>query len=155
MAMPARPRSRSPENAGAGLGPHWRKHFIDALAVHSDTARAAEAAGVTLTRAFETRRVDPDFARAWQEALSEGYLHLEMEVVRRLREGDFMTADGVKYDFASAIRLLAVQRDSNANGAGRERDVSAAEVRASIDRKIEDIRRRLARQKAAEERQPG
>jgi hypothetical protein len=31
------------------------------------------------------------------------------------------------------------------------RDVSAAEVRASIDRKIEDIRRRVARQKAAAE----
>lgn len=154
MAVPARPRPGSPKSSVPGPGFHWRKHFIDALAVHSDTARAAEAAGVSLTRAFETLRADPDFSRAWQEALSEGYLHLEMEVVRRLREGDFMTADGLKYDFASAIRLLAVQRDSNASAAGRERDVTAAEVRASIDRKIEDIRRRLARQKAAAEGQP-
>ena len=47
--------------------------------------------------------------------------------------------------------MLAAHRDSAARGAGGVRDVSAAEVRMSIDRKIEDIRRRIARQKAAAE----
>ena len=37
-------------------------------------------------------------------------------------------------------------RDNAARGASEVRDVSPAEVRASIDRKIEDIRRRIARQ---------
>ena len=59
----------------------------------------------------------------------------------------------LKFDFANAIRLLAAHRDNAARGASEVRDVSPAEVRASIDRKIEDIRRRIARQKAAAERQ--
>ncbi|HSJ79522.1 MAG TPA: hypothetical protein VK913_12370 [Erythrobacter sp.] len=66
---------------------------------------------------------------------------------RRLREGDFKTGDGEKFDFANAIRLLAAHRDSASTGQSRELDVSAAEVRASIDRKIEEIRRRLAKSK--------
>jgi hypothetical protein len=80
-------------------------------------------------------------------ALAEGYSHLEMEVLRRLREGDFKTGDGEKFDFANAIRLLAAHRDSAANGQSRERDVSAEEVRASIDSKIEEIRRRMIKAK--------
>jgi hypothetical protein len=88
------------------------------------------------------------------EALAEGYLHLEMEVLRRLRAGDAKTGDDGKFDFANAIRLLAAHRDSVARGAGEVRDVTAAEVRMSIDRKIEDIRQRIARQKAAAESKP-
>ncbi|MCZ8368525.1 MAG: hypothetical protein O9293_00935 [Porphyrobacter sp.] len=101
-------------------------------------------------RAYQTRRDDPEFARAWQAAIADGYLNLEMEVIRRLREGDLTTANGDKFDFANTIRLLATQRDTSARGANQIRDVSAAEVRASIDRKIEDIRRRVARQKLSE-----
>jgi broad specificity phosphatase PhoE len=152
MAVPARIPPRPGKAAVARRsGRRWRKRFVEALAAGSDMAHAAETAGVTLARARETRRVDPDFAQAWQEALSDGYLHLEMEVLRRLREGDFTTRDGLKFDFASAIRLLGAQRDASGRGQNQVRDVSAAEVRASIDRKIEEIRRRVARQKAAEE----
>lgn len=133
-------------------GRHWRKRFLETLATTSDVARAAEAARVTVQRANQARRAEPDFARAWQVAIAEGYLNLELEVIRRLREGDLMTANGDRFDFANAIRLLGAQR----GGAGRGRegevhDVSIAEVRASIDRKVEEIRRRVARQKAAAE----
>ena len=111
--------------------------------------QAAIAAGITLPHAYRLRRAEPEFARQWQAALEDGYLHLELELVRRLREGDFTTADGQRYDFSNAVRLLASQRSSSTAPA-RERDVSIAEVRASIDRKIEDIRRRMARETAAE-----
>jgi hypothetical protein len=130
---------------------HWRGRFLDTLVTTSDVTRAAAAAGMTLSHAYRLRRTEPEFARQWQAALEDGYLHLELELVRRLREGDFKTADGEKYDFTNAIRLLASQRSSSKGSAPvRERDVSVAEVRASIDRKIEDIRRRMARAAAAE-----
>ena len=130
---------------------HWRGRFLDTLVTTSDVTRAATAAGMTLSHAYRLRRTEPEFARQWQAALEDGYLHLELELVRRLREGDFKTADGEKYDFTNAIRLLASQRSSSKGSApARERDVSVAEVRASIDRKIEDIRRRMARAAAAE-----
>ena len=139
--------ARSP--SGTAPGRHWRKRFLETLTATSDIERAASAAKVTVTRAYQTRRSDPDFARAWHAAIADSYLNLEMDVIRRLREGDLKTADGDKFDFANAIRLLAANRDHAARSPNTVRDVTAAEVRASIDRKIEDIRRRLARQKAA------
>lgn len=130
---------------------HWRSLFIDHLAETSNVAEAAAHAGVTPARAYRARRNEAEFARLWLAALAEGYLHLEMDIVRRLREGDCLAADGQKFDFANAIRLLAAHRGAAGNGQIPERDVSAAEVRASIDRKIEDIRRRMERAKAAGE----
>lgn len=126
---------------------HWRTRFLDCLAESSNVAKSARLAGVSVSRAYKLRRADPEFAQQWLAALAEGYLHLEMEVVRRLREGDLAAGEGQKFDFANAIRLLAAHRESAARGPTRARDVSAAEVRASIDRKIEEIRRRIARQK--------
>ncbi|KPF63013.1 hypothetical protein [Porphyrobacter sp. AAP60] len=126
---------------------HWRNRFLDHLAESSNVTRSAEHAGIEVSRVYRLRRAQPDFAHQWQTALCEGYSHLEMEVLRRLREGDFKTGDGEKFDFANAIRLLAAHRDTASTGQSREPDVSAAEVRASIDRKIEEIRRRLAKSK--------
>jgi len=130
---------------------NWRRLFLDHLAESSNVTASAEKAGISVSRAYKVRREEAEFARQWLVALAEGYLHLEMDVVRRLREGDARTTDDGKFDFANAIRLLAAHRDNAARGASEVRDVSAAEVRASIDRKIVDIRKRIARQKAAAE----
>jgi phage terminase small subunit len=129
---------------------HWRMRFLDHLAESSNVTRSAEHAGIEVSRVYRLRRAQPDFARQWQTALCEGYSHLEMEVLRRLREGDFKTDDGDKFDFANAIRLLAAHRETAVSAQNRGRDVSAAEVRASIDRKIEEIRRRVAKERANE-----
>lgn len=141
-----------PERASAddadppdGGNVNWQTRFIEKLAFTSNIEAAARAAGVEPGRACARRRRDPDFAREWNSALAEGYVHLEFEIVRRLRDGDFKSGDGEKYDFANAIRLLAAHRDATGRGRSQVRDVTAAEVRASIDRKIEDIRRRKAR----------
>ncbi len=152
MADPVPARSSRSDTTTPGR--HWRKRFLETLVVTSNVALAADAACVTSARAHHARRAEPDFARAWQAAMADGYINLELEVIRRLREGDVMTANGDRFDFANAIRLLATQRETQTRGAGQVRDVSAAEVRASIDRKIEDIRRRMARQKAAAESKP-
>lgn len=146
MTIPGAKSSAPPRKANR----HWRARFLRFLAETSDVAKAARLAGIELERAYKLRRADPDFAREWLAALTESYLLLELEIVRRLREGDFAAADGQKFDFASAIRLLAAHRDGLANNPMRTRDVSAAEVRASIDRKIEEIRRRVAREKPTE-----
>ncbi len=136
--------------ANAATDRHWRTRFLDHLAETSNVTRSAAHAGIEISRVYRLRRAQPDFGQAWQVALSEGYSHLEMEVLRRLREGDFKTSDGEKFDFANAIRLLAAHRDAATTGQSRERDVSADEVRESIDRKIEEIRRRMNRTKSGE-----
>jgi hypothetical protein len=144
--------SQAPSQANAtATDRHWRTRFLDHLAESSNVTRSAEHAGIEISRVYRLRRAQPEFARAWQVALSEGYTHLEMEVLRRLREGDFKTSDGEKFDFANAIRLLAAHRDAASITQSRGHDVSAAEVRASIDRKIEEIRRRVAKEKTGQE----
>lgn len=130
-----------------GLNRHWRGLFLDYLAESSNVSESARKAGINASRAYKIRREEPEFAKAWLAALYEGYLHLEMEVVRRLREGDMEAAQSGKYDFANAIRLLAAHRDTAARAQAQQRNVSAAEVRASIDRKVEAIRAQVLRER--------
>jgi len=125
------------------LNRHWRGLFLDFLAETSNVSEAARQAGINPSRAYKVRREEPEFARLWLAALWEGYTHLEMEVLRRLREGDNNTDDNGKYDFANAIRLLSAHRDNASRAQAEQRNVSAAEVRASIDRKVEAIRTQL------------
>lgn len=125
----------------------WQKPFLDHLAETSNVSEAAKHARIHTSKAYRLRREDPDFARAWLSALWEGYIHLEMEVLGRLRAGENAADDGSKFDFTNAIRLLAAHRDNAAKAMANQRNVSAAEVRASIDRKIEEIRRRLQHEK--------
>ena len=140
--------SRGPGNIrGESRNTRWREHFIDALAQTSNVTQSAKEAGVAPCVAYRLRRTDAAFARRWLTALWEGYVHLEMEVLRRLREGDLQTESGEKYDFANAIRLLAAHRDTAAQAQAAQRNVSAAEVRASIDRKVEKIRLQVMAEK--------
>ncbi|WP_379923180.1 hypothetical protein [Erythrobacter sp. R86502] len=149
MAYPESARSKPEEEPETIIADRrWRVRFIEHLSTTSNVTQSAAKAGITASRAYKLRRSDPDFARQWAAALSEGYLHLEMEIIRRLRDGDFKTGESDKFDFPSAIRLLSAHRDAVARGQSQVRDVSAAEVRASIDRKIEEIRRRMEREKA-------
>lgn len=134
-----------------GLNRHWRGLFLDCLAETSNVSEAARISGINPSRAYKIRREESDFAKEWLAALWEGYTHLEMEVLRRLREGDLLTEGGEKYDFANAIRLLTAHRDNAAKAQAAQRNVSAAEVRASIDRKVEEIRLRVMREKAAKD----
>ena len=151
--VPVRSRRNASGSERAVPGRYWRKRFLETLAATSNLQSAAKAANVPLARAYEVRRMDTDFARAWQAAIADGYITLELEVIRRLRDGDLKTASGDKFDFANAIRLIAAHRDAMGRGGaqGEARNVSVAEVRAAIDRKIEDVQRRVARQKAAKD----
>ena len=135
------------EGESPGLNRHWRGLFLDLLAETSNVSESARRAGINPSRAYKIRREEPEFARQWLSALWEGYTHLEMEVLRRLREGDMITSDNAKYDFANAIRLLSAHSDSAARAQADQRNVSAAEIRASIDRKVEAIRLQLQREK--------
>ncbi len=126
---------------------HWQKHFLDHLAESSNVSESAKIAGINPSRAYLVRRQDPQFARQWLAALWEGYLHLEMEVLRRLRDGDQKAGETDKYDFANAIRLLNAHRDNAARAQAEQRNVSADEIRASIDRKVERIRQQIREEK--------
>ena len=131
------------KNKGKKINTRWRVTFIEALARTSNVSKSAAEAGMDTSAVYRARREDAAFCDRWQLALCEGYDHLELEVLRRLREGDLATADGGKYDFGSALRILAAHRDSAARTRAQRSNVSVAEVRASINRKVEEMRARV------------
>jgi len=123
----------------------WKRPFLAALAETSHVARAAKLAGIATSTAYETRRRNREFYTAWQAALCEGYDNLEMELLGRLRAGEIKRAPGAKtgvriYDNATSYRQLVAHREAVAKEKGSRANVSAAEVRAVLDRKIAALR---------------
>ncbi|MEW9854656.1 hypothetical protein [Novosphingobium sp. M1R2S20] len=121
----------------------WRQPLLAHLAATSNVTASAKAAEVTTARAYEARRRDPEFYREWQEALCEGYEHLEMALLHRLREGEIKPASGAKrgtriFDNATALRLLTVHRESVARQQAvrdsRDSGVILERINARIDR---------------------
>lgn len=120
------------------LGIRTKAAFLAYLAETSNVTKAAAKAGVTKSQVYKLRRIDPEFAGQWRAALLEGYEHLELETLQHLREGA-ITGEP-KFDIANALRLLVLHREYVASAQAEQRNVSAAEIRASIDRKVEHIR---------------
>lgn len=126
--------------------PYWRKAFLEHLAESSNVKRAAAFAGVSTSQVYKARREESDFAHAWAAALLDGYCHLEFEVLRRLRDGDQLTDDSGKYDFANAIRFLNAHRENVNQNQAQLAEVSVAEFRSAIDRKVEELKLKLSRE---------
>lgn len=135
---------------------HWTTVFLSALADTSNVAAAARKAAIDVSTAYSRRRHDHEFNRNWQVALCEGYDNLEMELLYRLRSGELKPGTGTKrasrsFDNATAFRLLAAHRESAARERARRDHTSAEEIRAAIDRKVEELRRRVMDAKAQRE----
>lgn len=147
--MPATlPRSAARKGARPLARPKWMKPFLAELANTSNVSAAARKGKIDTSTVYERRRNDAGFAREWQVALCEGYDNLEMDVLHRLRTGELRPVAGAKravrqYDNATALRLLAAHRESTAKARAIRDHVSAADIRASIDRKIELMRERV------------
>ena len=127
--------------------PEWSKAFLCELAATSNVSASARKAGIATSTAYETRRISPEFNRELQRALCEGYDHLEMDLLHRLRAGELKPAPGAKrgvrtFDNAIAFRLLVAHREA----AARERAVRDNEdedaILASIDAKLDRMRQR-------------
>lgn len=140
----------------ADARPKWADVFLAALADTSNVAAAARAASIDVSTAYTRRRLNHEFNREWQVALCEGYDNLEMELLCRLRTGEVKPAAGAKkgvrtFDNATALRLLAAHRESTTRERALRQHTSAEDVRAAIDRKVEELRRRVMEAKAQRE----
>jgi hypothetical protein len=138
----------------------WSKPFLAHLSATSNVSAAAKAAGVSTSTVYEVRRTNPEFNRKWQEALCEGYELLEMDLLRRMREGEVKPAAGARrgvrtFDNAISMRLIAAHKDAvNRQRGIRDNRDSAAIIR-SIDAKLELMRKRRQAQRAREARSEG
>lgn len=132
----------------------WRSEFLASLAETSNVTAAAAKAGVKPDRAYKTRRSEPGFAKAWREALCEGYDNLEMELLHRLRFGE--SRDGeAKFDNANALRLLTQHRETVARQRAIRENSDIKQVRASIHAKLLALRDQVLAQRKAEQEMTG
>jgi hypothetical protein len=125
----------------------WSKIFLGELAATSNVSAAARKAGISTTTAYEARRGNAEFNRAWQRALCEGYDHLEMELLHRLRNGEVKPATGAKrgiraFDNAIAFRLLLAHKESAARQRAIRDNEDSEAIIQSINAKLEKIRER-------------
>lgn len=125
-----------------GAPKNWRQTFLARLADTSNVSAAAEAADISLSWVYKTRREDQQFARQWFAALCEGYDNLEMDLLHRLRSGEIKDTDQRKYDNATAFRLLSVHRQSVAREKAIQEDDDEQAILASIDAKLDAMRER-------------
>jgi hypothetical protein len=152
-----KPRTAAPaRRAKSDSTPKWAGVFLAALADTSNVAAAARAAAIDVSTAYTRRRHNHEFNREWQVALCEGYDNLEMELLCRLRTGEVKPATGAKkgnrtFDNATAFRLLAAHRESTTRERAQRQHTSAEEIRAAIDRKVDELRRRVMEAKAQRE----
>ncbi|MEP6468055.1 MAG: LysR family transcriptional regulator [Parafilimonas sp.] len=65
----------------------WTAAYLVALAECGHCGKAAEAAGTSYTAVWRLRQNDPEFAKAYDEALGIAANMLEAEAVRRAKEG--------------------------------------------------------------------
>lgn len=65
----------------------WKALFLAALAEVPVVVHACKAAGVNRATAWRAREADPEFAKAWDEALEEGVDRAEQEAFRRAVAG--------------------------------------------------------------------
>lgn len=125
----------------------WRPVFLAVLAETSNVTAAAAAADVPASRAYKDKRDDSEFAAKWREALCEGYDHLEIEVLHRLRFGE--AKEGAKFDNATALRLLSQHRETVARERAIRENADVETVRQSLHAKLLQIREEVQRQRQA------
>lgn len=127
--------------------PKWTRTFLSELAATSNITASARKAGISTTTAYDTRRANPEFNRKWQQALCEGYDHLEMELLHRLRSGEVKPPSGSKrgarsFDNATAFRLLSVHRESAARQRAIRDNEDTEKIILSINAKLDLMRER-------------
>ena len=131
---------------GQKLKTNWKEVFLEKLAETSNVTKACRACGALSSYVYRHRRKDAEFRRIWGEALLEGYEHLEMETLQRLRFGT--GAGDTKFDIPNALRLLTVHRETVARERARQGKREDGEVLKRLTAKLEQMReRKLAAQK--------
>lgn len=143
-------KSGKPCIARAGPG-RWsarrEKAFLDELANSANVSAAAAAAGVSTTAVYNRRRLRPDFARAWDEALRQGYARLEAHLLCAATSAldpdpAFEVRGELDVGFAEGLNLLRLHHAAVHGGHPRRHDwrmqlpditVVQAEVRTKME----------------------
>jgi hypothetical protein len=134
----------------------WTKErkaiFLEELGRNCNISAAERAAEVTPGSAWYERRIDPEFAEAWDAAYQHGYIILEQRLMelslKQLKPDGAADAvqDSGHIDPSLAMRLLAAHqsRFAKTGSAAPTRTLSDAEVNAQILKQLLALRKRTA-----------
>ncbi|MCI4589869.1 hypothetical protein MOK15_07165 [Sphingobium sp. BYY-5] len=93
----------------------WSKtqvaEFMAVLAETCNVSEAARAVGKCRARAYDRRRSDPAFASAWNAALDQGYVEIEMMLMRAALYGS--ESEETVLDSEGAVKTRKVKRAPN------------------------------------------
>src|SRR3546814_888658 len=107
-------RNGAPQKRRAPKGGYTKKQkalFLEVLADTSNVSEACRAIGKHPGAIYALRRRDAAFADAWMKALEEGFVALEMEMLRRARFGQDVT------------EYRPVAEDGNGDGVAKREEV--------------------------------
>lgn len=130
--------------------------FLDHLAESSNVTASAKAAGVTSSAIYRERRRNAEFAGRWHQALCEGFVRLETELLSEA----LLAANGNMKDatlkakaqkYRLGLALLAAHRSAVrgvkslvAAGAGEAvAGVDGAEMKAKLAARLRAMRERV------------
>jgi predicted DNA-binding antitoxin AbrB/MazE fold protein len=85
----------------------WKADWLDAYQAHGTATSACEVVGINRSTAYEARKKDPEFAKAWDALESETTKLLEETLYERALNGDTTAAI-----FMLKARRPAVYRES-------------------------------------------
>lgn len=109
-----------------------RKCFLDHLARTANVAASARAAGISGDTVYSAHRRLPDFRAEWKEALAEGYVRLETNMLAdALKRPSSKTPDGLLKARAQQQRLQLGLL--NAHRGSVKGNAPAAPARIAID----------------------
>lgn len=146
-----------PKLEATGLYDDRRKlKFLKNLSISSHVTASAKAAGVSLSTVYLWRNRDPEFHSRWADALAAGYELLEIELLDRARNGSerhiFHAGERVAtvrdFNDGLGVKLLLAHKHMVALTRAVEDEFSPEQVRASLDRKLGDMRAKLLRRRA-------
>jgi hypothetical protein len=133
--------------------------FLDMLAATCNVVRSCKHAKVDPRSAYRRRREYPVFASAWRAAILTGYDRLEEQLLAQLAAPHPFEEDGIDdvppptgpFDPKMAMELLRMHRATVENRAqtprGRVVRVSREEAEAALNKQLDALAKRLARER--------
>jgi hypothetical protein len=126
------------------------KAFISALAETCNVTAAAEAAGISVSGAYDHRRKVAAFRASWSDAIATAYQRLELVMLDRALNGIekiVVRKDGSEermreYPNGIAMNLLKMHRDSAMEAIEEPAEAEIEEVRERLFQKLQRLRDR-------------
>lgn len=120
---------------GQPLSPQEKQKFLAKLrTTHGNVSRAAQAAGISRSVAYDHKKSDTDFSEAWENVIASVYDEAEQELFRRAVTGWKRHKDGPK---EKSDRLLEFMLKGNRAEKFRERLDLNAHHTGTLDHNIQ------------------